>query len=171
MTQSEFEAIAIQLRTKAHDMARRMLSTEDDAEDAAGDVMLRLWDLHDHIKDNDHALKLATVIAHRLSIDIIRKRKMRLTLFADDREGTCQMADRCASPSERMELEEDERWLEQRMEKLPPRELQVMKMRQMEHRSNEEIARLLGIGEASVKVMLSNARKKLFNDIRKKYRQ
>ena len=171
MTQNEFESIAIQLRTKAHDMARRMLSTEDDAEDAAGDVMLRLWDLHDHIKDNDHALKLATVIAHRLSIDIIRKRKMRLTLFADDREGTCQMADRCASPSERMELEEDERWLEQRMEKLPPRELQVMKMRQMEHRSNEEIARLLGIGEASVKVMLSNARKKLFNDIRKKYRQ
>ena len=171
MTQSEFEAIAIQLRTKAHDMARRMLSTEDDAEDAAGDVMLRLWDLHDHIKDNDHALKLATVIARRLSIDIIRKRKMRLTLFADDREGTCQMADRCASPSERMELEEDERWLEQRMEKLPPRELQVLKMRQMEHRSNEEIARLLGIGEASVKVMLSNARKKLFNDIRKKYRQ
>ena len=171
MTQSELEAIAIQLRTKAHDMARRMLSTEDDAEDAAGDVMLRLWDLHDHIKDNDHALKLATVIAHRLSIDIIRRQKTEHSLFADDREGTCQMADRCASPSERMELEEDERWLEQRMEKLPPRELQVMKMRQMEHRSNEEIARLLGIGEASVKVMLSNARKKLFNDIRKKYRQ
>ena len=163
--------MAIQLRTKAHDMARRMLSTEDDAEDAAGDVMLRLWDLHDHIKDNDHALKLATVIAHRLSIDIIRRQKTEHSLFADDREGTCQMADRCASPSERMELEEDERWLEQRMEKLPPRELQVMKMRQMEHRSNEEIARLLGIGEASVKVMLSNARKKLFNDIRKKYRQ
>ena len=57
------------------------------------------------------------------------------------------------------------------MEKLPPRELQVLRMRQMEHRSNDEIARLLGIGEASVKVMLSNARKKLFNDIKKKYRQ
>ena len=87
MTQSEFETIAIQLRTKAHDMARRMLSTEDDAEDAAGDVMLRLWDLHDHIKDNDHALKLATVIAHRLSIDIIRKQKTEHSLFADARKG------------------------------------------------------------------------------------
>lgn len=39
----------------------------------------------------------------------------------------------------------------------------------MEHRTNEEIARLLGIGEASVKVMLSNARRKLFNDIKKRH--
>ena len=42
MTQSEFEAIAIQLRAKAYGVARRMLSSADDAEDAAGDVMLRL---------------------------------------------------------------------------------------------------------------------------------
>lgn len=43
MTQSEFEAIAIQLRTVAHGVARQILSSADDAEDAAGDVMLRLW--------------------------------------------------------------------------------------------------------------------------------
>ena len=44
-------------------------------------------------------------------------------------------------------------------------------MRQIEQHSNQDIARLLGISEASVKVMLSNARKKLFNDIKKRYRQ
>ena len=71
MTQSEFEARAIQLRSKAHDVARRMLSSADDADDAAGDVMLRLWTLHDQLKDDVHALKLATVIAHSISIDII----------------------------------------------------------------------------------------------------
>ena len=75
MTQSEFEAIAIQLRTKVHDVARQMLSSADDAEDAAGDVMLRLWTLHDQLKDGDHAIKLATVIAQRLCIDIIRRQK------------------------------------------------------------------------------------------------
>ena len=171
MTQNEFEALSIQMRAKPHDVARQMLPSPEDAEDASSEAMLRMWAMHDHIRDNDHALKLATVIARRLSIDIIRKRKMRLTLFADDREGTCQMADRCASPSERMELEEDERWLEQRMEKLPPRELQVLRMRQVEHRSNEEIARLMGIGEKSVSVMLSAARRKLFNEIKERNRQ
>lgn len=171
MTQNEFEALSIQIRAKAHDVARQMLPSPEDAEDASSEAMLRMWAMHDHIKDNDHALKLATVIAHRLSIDIIRRQKTEHSLFADAKEGLSQMAGKWASPSERMELEEDVRWLEQRMEKLPPRELQVLRMRQMEHRSNDEIARLLGIGEASVKVMLSNARKKLFNDIKKKYRQ
>lgn len=171
MTQSEFEAIAIQLRTKAHDVARRMLSSADDAEDAAGDVMLRLWTLHDQLKDGDHAIKLATVIAQRLSIDIIRKQQKRLSLFVDVEKGLKKSEGQWTSPSERIELEEDERWLMQQMEKLPPREMQVLKMRQMEHRSNGEIARLLGISEASVKVMLSNARKKLFNDIKMRNRQ
>ena len=171
MTQSEFEAIAIQLRTKLHDVARQMLSSADDAEDAAGDVMLRLWTLHDQLKDGDHAIKLATVIAQRLCIDIIRRQKKKLSIFADANKGLKQSAGRWANPSERIELEEDERWLVQQMEKLPPREMQVLKMRQMEHRSNGEIARLLGISEASVKVMLSNARKKLFNDIKMRNRQ
>ena len=171
MTQSEFEAIAIQLRAKAHDVARRMLSSADDAEDAAGDAMLRLWTMHDQLKDGDHAIKLAIVIAQRLSIDIIRRQKKRLSLFVDSENGLKQSAGQWASPSERIELEEDERWLVQQMDKLPPREMQVLKMRQMEHRSNGEIARLLGISEASVKVMLSNARKKLFNDIKIRNRQ
>ena len=82
-----------------------------------------------------------------------------------------QSAGQWASPSEHIELEEDERWLVQQMEKLPPRELQVLKMRQMEHRPNGEIARLLGISESSVKVMLSNARKKLLNNIKKRIGQ
>ena len=171
MTQSEFEAIAIQLRTKVHDVARQMLSSADDAEDAAGDVMLRLWTLHGQLKDGDHALKHATVIAQRISIDIIRRQKKKLSIFADANKGLKQSAGRWANPSERIELEEDERWLVQQMEKLPPREMQVLKMRQMEHRSNGEIARLLGISEASVKVILSNARKKLFNDIKIRNRQ
>ena len=111
MTQSEFEAIAIQLRTKAHDVTRRMLSSADDAEDAAGDVMLRLWTLHGQLKDGDHALKLATVIAQRISIDIIRRQKKKLSIFADADKGLKQSAGRWANPSERIELEEDERWL------------------------------------------------------------
>ena len=102
MTQSEFEAIAIQLRTKVHDVARQMLSSADDAEDAAGDVMLRLWTLHDQLKDGDHAIKLATVIAQRLCIDIIRRQKKKLSIFADANKGLKQSAGRWANPSERI---------------------------------------------------------------------
>lgn len=171
MTQSEFEAIALQLRKKVRATIVRMLSSADAADDAASDVMLRLWALHDQLNDDSHAFKLALVIARNVSIDMVRRQKRSYALFADAEKGVGQPAGRWASPSEKMELEEEERWLVQRMKKLPPRELQVLRMRQMEMRSNEEIARLLGIGEASVGVMLSAARKKLFNDIKRRNRQ
>ena len=171
MTQSEFEAIALQLRKKVRATIVRMLSSADAADDAASDVMLRLWALHGQLNDDSHAFKLALVIARNVSIDMARRQKRSYALFADAEKGVEQPAGRWASPSENMELEEEERWLVQRMEKLPPRELQVLRMRQMEMRSNEEIARLLGISEASVGVMLSAARKKLFNDIKRRNRQ
>ena len=41
-------------------------------------------------------------------------------------------------------------------------------MRQVEHRSNAEIARLLGIGEASVSTLLARARHKMLEEIRRK---
>ena len=41
--------------------------------------------------------------------------------------------------------------------------------RQKERKSNTEIAKIMGIKESSVAVMLSNARKKLFNDIKNRY--
>ncbi|MCI7011082.1 MAG: sigma-70 family RNA polymerase sigma factor [Prevotella sp.] len=169
MTPSEFETIAMELRAKALGITRRMMSEAEDAEDIAGDVMLRLWTLHAQLHDRDHALKLAAVIAHRLSIDQLRRQKKSLHLFDSSDKGAQAPAGAWANPSQELELKEDEAWLVQQMEKLPPRELQVLRMRQMEHRTNEEIARLLGIGEASVKVMLSNARRKLFNDIKKRH--
>ena len=171
MTQNEFEAIAAHLRARAHSVARRMLPSAEDAEDAASDAMLRLWTLHGQLKDEGHALSLVAVITHRLSIDVVRRMKKTQSLFADADKCQEKPAGQWADPSNHIELEEDERWLVLQMEKLPPRELQVLKLRQTEHCSNEEIARLLGISEASVKVMVSNARRKLFNDIKMRFRQ
>lgn len=171
MTQSEFEAIARQLHDTAYDRAKRVVSAAEDAEDAAGDAMLRLWTLHESLKDDRHAFKLAAVIANNIAIDIVRRRKKRLSIFTDEDKGMEQHAGQWACPSEHIELEEEEEWLVEQMEKLPPRELQVLKMRQMEHRTTEEIARLLGIGESSVRVMLANARRKLFNDIKNRCKE
>ena len=70
-----------------------------------------------------------------------------------------------------MEVEEDEQWLLERISTLPKREMQVMKMRQTEQMSNSEIANIMGITTASVSTMLSSARKKIFEDLKKRNRQ
>lgn len=55
-----------------------------------------------------------------------------------------------------------------RIEQLPPREMQVMHLRQTERRTNEQIAAILGISKDSVATVLSSARRKLFKQIKER---
>lgn len=54
------------------------------------------------------------------------------------------------------------------MNNLPPKEYQILRMRQVEQLSNGEIAKLLGIEKTSVATLLSRARIKLFNEIKRR---
>lgn len=170
MTQREFELIAIEMRSTALSAARGLLSSAQDAEDTAGDTMLKLWALHEELNSESHALKLARVISRNTALDLIRRNGRTRGIFKDSDPTLLSMPSE-HTPSADIEWQEDKQWLRQRMEHLPPRELQVLTMRQTEHRSNEEIARLLGITTSSVAVMLSNARRKLFNDIKERNRK
>lgn len=170
MTQGEFELISARLRNAALSAARQLLSSAQDAEDTAGDTMLRLWTLHDRLNSETHALKLASVAARNAALDLIRHKSRSHGLFRDTDPAMLSLPAE-STPAADIEWQEEEQWLIRRMQQLPPRELQVLTMRQTEHRTNEEIARLLGITTSSVAVMLSNARRKLFNDIKARQRK
>lgn len=172
MNQKQFEHIAFRLRDIAVGYARRYLSGDDDANDAASDTILKLWAVHDSLHDTDHAARLAAVISRNVAVDMLRKRKT-ATVSIDD-AGSSQFTAHLAagsSPEGLMEWHEDERWLAQRIGQLPPREMQVLRLRQVERRTNEEIAAIMGIKKESVATVLSAARRKLFNDLKERNRQ
>lgn len=160
-----------QLRTIAQGYARRYLARADDADDAASDAMLRLWAVHDSLRDTAHAARLAAVIARNVAIDMLRRR--RPTSISGDEAHTSWLLQQESdnnTPESQLEWKEDEQWLRQRIEQLPPREMQVMRLRQTERRTNEQIAAILGISKDSVATMLSSARRKLFNQIKERNR-
>lgn len=160
-----------QLRTIALGYARRYLARADDADDAASDAMLRLWAVHDSLRDTAHAARLVAVIARNVAIDMLRRR--RPTSISGDEAHTSWLLQQESdndTPESQLEWKEDEQWLHQRIEQLPPREMQVMRLRQTERRTNEQIAAILGISKDSVATMLSSARRKLFNQIKERNR-
>jgi len=61
MTQEEFTYMANGMRAKAVSVAEQFGYSQDDAEDIAQDVMLRLWSLHEQLRDAAH-LKASTAI-------------------------------------------------------------------------------------------------------------
>jgi RNA polymerase sigma-70 factor (ECF subfamily) len=162
MEQSEFEREARMWRDLAYETGLANGADPDEAEDVAQDTLLKLWALHDELERYRSVVGLTRVIARNLTIDLHRNRR---TVRLDKALGNLPVFDRFADSD--LISREEEKLLNQWLAQLPPRQHQVLVMRQVEHRSYEEIAALLGIGVSSAKVLLSRARKWMLNECTK----
>ncbi len=154
MEQSEFEQMAQQWRQRAYETGVAFGVTADEAEDIAQDTLLKLWAMRHELERYRSVESLAVVVARNLTIDLHRCRR---TVRLDDAPIHLSVSDKMADSD--VISREEERWLKERLSQLPPRQHTVLVMRQVEHRSYEEIASLLGITPSSAKVLLSRARK------------
>lgn len=166
MKQAEFEHIARQVRQKAVNTALACSVGTENAEDIAQDVMLRLWNIHEEIGGQTSAEKLAVCIARNLSADHYRKQR---TIPLKPKYNIID--EKHPQPDIYCEISEDQKWLIQQMEALPPAEHRILRLRQVEHKTGEEIAALLGIEKTSVATLLSRARTKLLNKFKERVRQ
>jgi RNA polymerase sigma-70 factor (ECF subfamily) len=72
------------------------------------------------------------------------------------------------SPQEMLEMKEDDKWLSEKLQQLPTTQRTLLYMRQVERRSHEEIATLLGIETTSVSTLLARARRTLLEEIKRR---
>lgn len=161
MKQAEFENIAKALRQKAVTTAHAYLSDKDEAEDIAQDVMLKLWTLHEEIAGGTDAAKLTVRIARNKAIDRHRKSK---PMAIGEKHDIIDVKQ--PTPDISMEESENMAWLIKRINELPSTEYQILHLRQVERKSNEEISLLLGIEKTSVATLLSRARTKILNEFK-----
>jgi len=77
-----------------------------------------------------------------------------------------EVADDCAQPSRRLELEEFRANLETALGTLPPRVAQVFQLYEIEERPNREVCAQLNISESNLWVMLHRARRQLRERLR-----
>lgn len=166
MEQTEFEHIAKQVRQRAVKTALAYSVGAEKAEDIAQDVMLKLWTIREDITGQASAEKLAVCIARNLSVDDYRKCR---TVSLDCRCNTID--EKQPPPDVCYEISENREWLLRRIEALPPTEHQILRLRQVERKTNEEISKILGIEKTSVATLLSRARTTLLNEIKERVRQ
>ena len=165
MTQEEFTYMASWMRTKAMSLAGQFGYSQEDAEDIAQDVMLRLWSLHEQLRDAAHLKASTAITAKRLCID--RWRTTHQHLKIDD---AMPIVDE-DTLHDQQEYEELEKWLDEQIGSLPSTSGMVLRMRQLEHRELSEIADILGIRQTSVSTLLSRARNELFNKLKRRKQQ
>ena len=162
MEQSEFEHIAHRLRSKAHGIAILYGFSQDDAEDVAQDVMLKLWGMHEAVECGSRIDAYVGIMAKHCCIDRIRTRRSDVRL--DD---TIEVVSN-ESQADMLEYKELETWLDKRISNLPSTSGIILRMRQIENRELDEIASILGISKASVSTLLSRARRQLLDELKRR---
>ena len=165
MTQKEFTYMAGETRAKAVSIAGQFGYAQDDAEDIAQDVMLKLWSLHEQLNDVAHLNASAVITTKRVCID-----RWRTTHQHADIAVTMPLIDE-DSLHDRLEYTELEHWIGEQIDSLPSTAGMVLRMRQLEHRELREIADILGIRQTSVSTLLSRARNELLNKLKRRNQQ
>ena len=161
MKKEDFEHSAQSWRRLAEQTAYALRLTADDAEDVAQDVMIRLWTMREEL-DLLTVQRLIVVMARRLSLNLLRHSHEQESLdVSEQSEGSL-------TPLQLMQEGEMMSWLEKRMQALPRTERLVLHMRQVEQRSLDEMATLLGLRQHTVETLLSNARRKWVEEIKHK---
>ncbi|MDE7455419.1 MAG: sigma-70 family RNA polymerase sigma factor [Prevotella sp.] len=161
MDKSAFEQQARAWRQKALSVSRRCGAGSEEAEDVAQDVLLRLWQMHDELERYPSLEALVALMARHLT----RNRQRRRPQDALD-EAIVVALD--TGPHELLEAKENDQWLARRLEQLPTTQRTLLYMRQVEQRSHEDIARLLGIETTSVSTLLARARRTLLEEIKRR---
>ena len=161
MEKSAFEQKARTWREKALEVSMHYGAGKDEAEDIAQDVMLRLWQMHDELDQYRSVEALVSLMArHQL-----RNHQRRKPSEVLDEAMIVSMN---TSPHEVLETKENEEWLSVKLQQLPTTQRTLLFMRQVERKSHEEIAILLGIEVTSVSTLLARARRTLLEEIKRR---
>ncbi|MDQ2869192.1 MAG: sigma-70 family RNA polymerase sigma factor [Acidobacteriota bacterium] len=163
-----FEALVVRKTPAVVSVARRIVSDPEDARDVAQMVFLRVWEQLDRYDSTYSFNTWLYRIATNLSIDFLRSSRSRerahgatLHLVRQREEATGGETSRAA------EDDEMARVFREASERLTGKQKAAFVLREMEDKDTDEIAKILGCGESTVRNHLFNARRILRKEIEK----
>ena len=160
MSPQEFENIVPELRLLMVKVGRDFFGNQTDAEDVAQEGLIRLWNYCERLDARRNMEALAVRVAKNVCVDTYRKRSNN-TITLDDRLEDDTTADA------HLNAEETQHKIDEAIERLNPRERELLRKRHIEGYTAEEIANETGIPKPSVKSIISMAKRKLINDLQK----
>lgn len=158
MTANEFNKNVVPLNPKLFRYAYRFLEDRDDAQDAVQEVFVKLWRMRDQVREVRNLEAFAVRITRNYCLDKI---KTKHTVSMDVNDYFKDRVSDTSDPHEELEKSDSMKVLGQILEELPEPQKSVIKMRDVEGYSNEEVGEILGLTPGNVRVVLSRARKKI----------
>lgn len=132
--------------------ARRLLDSEDDAEDAVQETLMKLWIMKERILNADKMRNMATVVCRNVSLNILRDARLSVPIE------TAEVITLQGNPQLLLEEQESRQKLKRSIETLTDKQRAILRMRNVENMTYADIAKIIGSSESSVRGMISKAR-------------
>ena len=154
MNQNEFVQLITPFRDKVFRLAKRLLISTEEAEDATQEVLVKLWNKNEGLNGYGSVEAFAMTITKNYCLDQLKsKRAGNLSIVHTN------FTDREPSLYKKIEDNESLNWVEKIIDKLPEQQRLIIQMRDIEQYEFDEIAKILGMNETAIRVALSRARK------------
>jgi RNA polymerase sigma factor (sigma-70 family) len=162
MNQAEFIKTISPFKDKVFRLARRLLVSTEEAEDATQEVLVKLWNNRVKLSSYSSIEALAMTMTKNYCLDRLKSRQA-----SEMRIVHTNYTDRQAGLQQQAEDRDSWQWAEKIMAQLPEQQRLIMQMRDIEQYEFEEIAKIMEMNETAVRVALSRARKTLRGELTK----
>ena len=154
MTQTEFLTIVMPFKDKVFRLAKRLLVSREEAEDATQDVLLKLWSNKAKMQDYKNVEAFSMTMTKNFCLDKLKsKQAQNLKLVHSNYK------DHKVSLQKQLELNDSVSWVSKIIGDLPEQQKMVIQLRDIEQYDFEEICKMLDMNATAVRVALSRARK------------
>lgn len=154
MNQNEFMQLVSPFKDKLFRVAKRLLVSTEEAEDATQEVLVKLWTKSESLSAYNSVEALAMTMTKNYCLDQLKsKRAGNLRIVHNN------FTDREAPLQKKVEDTDTMNWVEKVINQLPEQQRLIVQMRDIEQYEFEEIAKMMEMNETAIRVALSRARK------------
>ncbi|MEO8774080.1 MAG: RNA polymerase sigma factor [Gelidibacter sp.] len=164
MTQTDFVKLVMPFKDKVFRLAKRLLVSTEEAEDATQEILLKLWTNSKKIEDYKNVEAFSMTMTKNLCLDRLKsKQAQNLKIVHSNYQ------DYNVSLQKQVELNDSVDWVSRIMNDLPEQQKIIVQLRDIEEYDFEEIAKVLEMNETAVRVALSRARKTIREQLTNKH--
>lgn len=163
MDTKEFTEIVMPLKDRLYRLAKRILISTDEAEDAVQEVMLKLWKGKNNLGNYKSSEAFAYTMTKNYCLDRLKSKQASNLKIVHSNYPASQDVEREVDANEGVEM------VFKLMDTLPEQQKLVLQLRDVEQLEFSEIAEILECNETAIRVALSRARKTVRDALIKKY--
>ncbi|PHR12373.1 MAG: RNA polymerase subunit sigma-70 [Aequorivita sp.] len=163
MEKTEFIALVIPFKDKLYRLAKRILISKDEAEDAVQEVFMKLWNGKQNIENYNNPEAFAITMTKNYCLDRLKSKQASNLKIVHSNYQTSENIEKKIEANDGVEM------VFKIMETLPEQQRIVLQLRDVEQFEFSEIAQMLDSNETAIRVALSRARKTVRDAMIKNY--